>query len=488
MNQKKKTLRTLSGLALACLLASCGGEGGGESSSRHQGGGEEDPEIWICVYDGGYGRTWIDNMAASFTKKTGINVHVDCDSTVLDRIETNLKNGGDYDIYMSHDINWRNYAAQGWLAPLDDVYSATVEGENQTFEQKLIPGAAENSKFKVGGEEHYYKVCYTQGAGGFVYNMDMFEENGWSVPETYDDLVKLCKTIVDAKLTNSAHKKVVPFAWGGSDRQYYWDYPVFEWWAQMAGLEKVNTILEYKGPTGEYADGYEMYNPATYYKEFNDAYKMWWDLIANNSANSTSTSRSDSIVKTRSAFINGEAAMIPYAQWAKFELESTNDGQPLDFKYSMMKTPKVNAEAKDYNYLVGFGDSIVVPSNSANIDLAKKFISFMATNASCHDFVRDAEGAFLAFDYKNIDLSDLEANDPYIRSIHEKLSTTNFSVVSQNPITYLTTNKVMPWVNNDYYYQKAASDPTGNNPSTVGNKVYQAAKSGWASWLHTAGL
>ena len=175
----------------------------------------------------------------------------------------------------------------------------------------------------------------------------------------------------------------------------------------MAGLDKINTILEYKGPTGEYADGYEMYNPATYYKEFNDAYKMWWDLIANNSANSTSTSRSDNVGKMRMAFVNGEAAMIPYAQWAKFELESTNDGQPLDFKYGMMKTPKVNAEAKDYNYLVGFGDSVVVPSNSPNIDLAKKFISFMATNASCHDFVRDAEGAFLAFDYKNIDLSDL---------------------------------------------------------------------------------
>ena len=481
MRNSKKIKRVALALALATFLTACG-----EDNPKGSGGSNE-RELWICAYDGGYGKEWINNMAESFQKKTGISVHVDVDTTILDRIETNLKNGGDYDIYMSHDINWRNYAAQGWLADLDDVYSAQVEGSSKTFEQKLVSGAAANSKFEVNGEEHYYKVCYTQGAGGFVYNIDMFKENNWKVPTTYDELVNLCKTIVDAKLTNDAHKKVVPFAWSGSDRQYYWDYPVFEWWAQKAGLEKISTILEYKGPTGQYADGYEMYNPETYYKEFVEAYKMWWDLVANTPENSTSTARSDNLGKAQMAFANGEAAMIPYAQWAKYELESTNEGK-LDFQFAMMKTPKVSASSEDYNYLVGFGDSVVVPSNSPNIDLAKKFLSYMATDQCCHDFVRDAKGAFLAFDYRDIDLSDLEQGDPYVKSIHEKLSENNFALVSKNPITYLTTNKVMPWVNNDYYYAKAASDPSSNQASTVGSKIYEAAKSGWASWCRSAGL
>lgn len=481
MKHSGKTRRVLACLGLATLLLACNENNPSPDSAKG------DRELWICAYDGGYGKEWINNMAESFKKKTGISVHVDVDTTILDRIETNLKNGGDYDLYMSHDINWRNYAAQGWLAPLDDVYEANVEGESRTFKDKLVTGAEANSKFEVDGEEHYYKVCYTQGAGGFIYNIDMFQENGWEVPQTYDDLVKLCKTIVDAKLTNAAHKKVVPFAWSGSDRQYYWDYPVFEWWAQMAGLDKINTILEYKGPTGQYSDGYEMYNPETYYKEFVDAYKMWWDLVAATPENSVSTARSDALGKAQMAFANGEAAMIPYAQWAKYELESTNEAA-LDFQYAMMKTPKVKADSQDCNYLVGFGDSVVVPAKSENIDLAKQFISFMATDQCCHDFVKDAKGAFLAFDYRSVDLSDIESGDPYIKSIHEKLSENNFALVSNNPITYLTTNKVMPWVNNEYYYQKAAADPSSNQASTVGDKVYEAAKSGWASWCRSAGL
>ena len=478
MNKTLKRLPLLACLALTGALASCGGSAEEPKS---------EDELWICAYDGGYGREWLENMATTFTQKTGIKVHFDLDTTVLDRIESNLKDGGDYDIYMSHDINWRSYAASGWLADLDDVYCATVEGTSKTFEQRCVSGAAKNSKLTVNGEEHYYKACYTQGAGGFIYNIDMFEENGWKVPSTYAELVTLCNTIVNANLTTSTHKKVVPFAWSGSDRQYYWDYPVFEWWAELAGTEKIEKILEYKGADGKYSTGYEMYNPDTYYAEFKQAYKMWWDLIANNSANSTSTSRADSLGKAQTSFINGEAAMIPYAQWAKYELENTNEGE-LDFDIAMMKTPKVSADAEEVNYLVGFGDSVIVPSNSPNIELAKKFISYMATKEACHDFVKDAKGAFLAFDYNDVDLSDIEKDDPYIKSIHEKLSHTNFSLVSQNPITYLTTNKVMPWVNNEYYYVKAASDPSSYTADVVTKAVYEAAKSGWASWCRTASL
>jgi hypothetical protein len=147
-----------------------------------------------------------------------------------------------------------------------------------------------------------------------------------AVPTTYDELVTLCSTINNAKISVGDREYVKPFAWSGADRQYYWDYPMFEWWAQLAGVDKINTIKKYMGPTGKYSDGYEMYNPANYYKEFVEAYDKWWSLIANASANSISTSYSDKLGTAQSAFNAGKAAMIPYAQWGKYELEKTNGG------------------------------------------------------------------------------------------------------------------------------------------------------------------
>jgi maltose-binding protein MalE len=64
------------------------------------------------------GTDWLNNMATEFTAKTGVAVHVEFSTTLLDRIESDLKNGSDYDLYMSHGINWQSFAASGYLAPI----------------------------------------------------------------------------------------------------------------------------------------------------------------------------------------------------------------------------------------------------------------------------------------------------------------------------------------------------------------------------------
>ncbi len=475
MKKAKIALASLALVAAAAGLASCGGTGRNPSSSN---------EIWICAYDGGYGQEWANDLAARFEELTGKSVHFDFDTSLVSRLGSALKDGGDYDIYLSHGIPWQEYAVQGLLAPLDDLYEDKVEGYDGTFEDRLVETAAENSML----DGHYYKVCWTQGAGGILYNMDMFEANGWEVPETYDELVALCNTINNSGLVSSQETPVKPFAWSGSERQYYWDYPVFEWWAQLAGMEKVNQVFEYLGPTGEYSDGYEMYNPDTYYKEFIEAYEMWYDLVAT-ADNSLPNAQSTTLNSAKGQFVTGQAAMMPYAQWAKYELEMVTDGEGLPFDVAMMPTPKATAGAEAVNYMVGFGDSIIVPANSPNIEGAKDFIRFMATEESCATFVEKSHGAFLAFDYSDVDLGELEATDTYVKSVHEKLTNSvNFSSLSENPITYATVDEVMPWVGNIYYYQTAVQNPSENTPEIVGDQIYAYARSHWSGWLAAAGL
>ncbi len=472
MKLRKVLMLPLSVLTLACTLASCGGESN-----------VSDNELRIVVYDGGYGAEWLDKIAADYEAKTGIKVVADVDSTILDRLEDQLENVSDYDIYMSHDINWQNFAARGLLANLDDLYTRKVEGyENTTFQDRVIDGAIDYSKAEgKDGETHFYKVCYTQGAGGFIYNMDMFKENNWEVPETYQELVKLCKKINDAQIQIEGSRNTVkPFAWSGTDRQYYWDYIVFEWWAQLAGDAKIEDFKKFASP--------EVYNPATGYKEFIDAYQMWYDLIAINKDNSTADSYSQKLISAQAQFANGEVAMIPYAQWAKKEIKNAVGGT-LNFDIAMMQTPKATANATDYNYLVGFGDSMIIPENTPNKELAKDFLAYMATEEACRTFVEKAEGAFLAFDYSNVDLSAIEATDTYIKSVHDKLTKAKgFHLASTNDIAIWNTNVFMPWIENKYFYQSACSAPNDNTPAIVGADIYKRAQSGWATWARNAGI
>lgn len=40
-----------------------------------------------------------------------------------------------------------------------------------------------------------YGVPYVANAAGMLYNVDMFEEHGWQIPETWDELIELCEKI-----------------------------------------------------------------------------------------------------------------------------------------------------------------------------------------------------------------------------------------------------------------------------------------------------
>ena len=450
-------------------------------------GGRKANELYVTVYDGGYGTDWIDQVAKDYEAKTGIKVVWTADQSILERMDSEL-DAPSSDIYMSHDIRWQEYAEAGQLEVLDDLYESEVEGTSKTFKQRLCSGAEEVSKLEDG---HYYKVCYTQGAGGLIYNMDMFEANGWTVPTTYAELDALCQQIVDAHVPTEDLGEVVPIAWSGADREYYWDYIVFEWWAQLAGDAAINKYKAFKGDDGKYLTGYQVYNPSTNHKEFVQAYDMWHDLIAKNPSYSCDKPQDTKLVTASSLFASGAAAMIPYAQWAKYEIQQ-NTGISFDFDIAMMKTPKVNAEASDYNYNVGFGDSIIIPSSIPETSkaAAKEFLRYLAGKEACKTFVDKARGAFLAFDYSIVDLGDL-LNDTYIKSVKEKLTEAKqFNLVSMNPVAYINSASIMPWIGNTYYQTNAFASPEDSKYSaeTAGNNIYSTAQNGWSSWCKLAGV
>ena len=57
--------------------------------------------------------------------------------------------------------------------------------------------------------EGTYGVPYVANAAGILYNRDMFEEHGWKIPETWDELIALCDEIQS--------EGILPFYFGFKD-------------------------------------------------------------------------------------------------------------------------------------------------------------------------------------------------------------------------------------------------------------------------------
>lgn len=97
-----------------------------------------------------------------------------------------------------------------WGQPsfLDEVLDAGVLAElneDDYADYKFIEGSLEG--FKKDGK--LYGLPRNTDVAVFYYNQKMFEDNGWEVPTTYDDLLALAGTITDAGL--------IPVAMDGGD-------------------------------------------------------------------------------------------------------------------------------------------------------------------------------------------------------------------------------------------------------------------------------
>lgn len=478
MSSKKNMFKALSLLPVmsAMALVSCGG-----------GGTSVDPaveQVSIVAYNGGYGTDWLQDICEAFTKETGIIATYSADSAILQKIESQLTGTCEYDIFMSHGLAWQNYAKRGLLTSLDDLYATKVDGD-KTFEQRVLPEALNHVKYAGADEqEHYFKVPFTQGVGGFVYNVKMFQEKGWTVPTTYAELTTLC-----AKIVADTNGSVKPFAWSGA-RDYYWDYPIYEWWCELEGKQSYDAWMELKDEDGKYAKGYENWNPDTKFANFKRAFQMWYDLVGTHPEYANDKAYNASLLNAQRAFFRQEAAMIPYAHWCKKEIEKAMKSE-FTFDIAMMPTPKANPSTqKNINFMVGFGDSMIVPKKARHAANAKKFLAFMSKEVACKAFVEKADGPFLGFDYSSIDLSSITANNTYVKSLHDILkNSVNISTDSNNPI--LVTNGdtfIQPWVNNTRYYKDVTAGTETGSVSDIMAKVYNSAKDSWAGWVRNAGV
>ena len=131
-------------------------------------------------------------------------------NTFQENITTYLQNPDDVIPWFA-GYRMQFFAAQELLSPIDDVWEA---GLNDTM--------SEGFKLASTGQDgQLYFVPWTYYAWGIHYRPSLFEENGWEVPTTMDQLIGLAEEIQAAG--------VVPFALGNDGR-----------WPAMGTFDQLN--------------------------------------------------------------------------------------------------------------------------------------------------------------------------------------------------------------------------------------------------------
>lgn len=220
---KKYVAFLIAGLMTVSGLTGCAG--GTENSGSGSASGDQ-TVIRVKYWQGGLGTEWLDKVIAGFEAKYP-EYKVSLEKSSSTSALTSALGHEDIDetdLYLCT----KNYNANGYLEPLDDVLNTTVAGESKTIGEKFD---ANYLKLEQSNDGHYYNLTYGGGILGIYYNKEMFKEVGITQePRTTDELVLACDTLSSDGKKAFCHFKPVG---------YWEDYMGDVFFTQYDGLDYV---------------------------------------------------------------------------------------------------------------------------------------------------------------------------------------------------------------------------------------------------------
>lgn len=416
----------------------------------------------IYIQDLGYGTQWLEDEIALFKEQAWVKEKYP--NLVIPDISYNseysyganqIKAGkqansvdlffisADYDLQSAVDASGERY-----IADLNDVFNQNVPGEEILYKDKMFDEFEMSCQY----DGTYWSTLWTCAYEGILYNADLFEELGLSVPRTTNELITLCRTVSDPnRTTKDAYDKTYTVMLSTSRTEAaYWQYMAFPtWWAQYEGLE--NYYNFYKGidsVTGT-LDSRDVFLQQGRRESLDVLYTLIHDY-------SFVGAGSIDFIEAQQRFLMGDGLIMANGDWFYEEMRTTVEGlkaNGYDYDIRYMKTPIISSivenlttvteesqltalidaidggvnvyadlpaalsyvseadfdrvyEARTFVYTESYLHQAFVPSYATGKEVAKDFLRFLATDIAINQYMESTGGATLPFGY------DVSEKDP----------------------------------------------------------------------------
>lgn len=368
MKMKKILSLLLAGVMVLGLLAGCGGD---TTTSQDPGTGAPASDVTIQVaallsaYEESYPGMW-QEVCDAFTAQTGIKVELTVDRNIEDVIGPSMQ-GGDYPDVV-HLATGRDaglteqFINDQLLTDLTDVLSMTIPGEDTTVGDKIIEGFTDSSATNPYGDGKTYLAPMFYSPCGLFYNAGLFEEKGWEVPTTWDEMWELG----DIALEEGIYLFTYPTAG-------YFDAFLYALMNVVGGPEFFNAATTYEEGIWDTAEADALF-------EILDKLADYTNPITPAQANDQDFTMNQQLV------LDNEALFMPNGTWIVGEMAQAPraDG----FEWGMTALPALEEGGMGYSYT--FLEQAWIPSGAEHVDEAKQFIAFLYSDTAADIFAKGA--------------------------------------------------------------------------------------------------
>ncbi len=373
---KKLFTFTLAIVIVFGVLTACSGNnkpGKNNASEPDQNSGEEAVTLKVSFFQGGYGDSWFIWLKEQFEQQhKNVTIELEGNPKMNEIIQPRMESGTNVpDVLYVDDSLMRKWGPAGLLTDLTDMYQETTADGKKLAD--TITESTDNAMDVFGKR---YGLPWTKLTQGIIYNVGMFEENGWEYPKTWEEMEQLVEQI--------KAKGIAPFTYPGQHIPYLFPFG-HSAYLQYGGPEFIEKLTN---PTeADIPSLYEHNGFKRAYSLLEQMVKEDWMLKGTLALNHT---------ESQMEFLRGKSAMILNGEWLENEMK---DALPEGFRMKMMPIPPakdaVVNEPVIESLTSGFGG---IPNASKNQEWAKKFLMFTASEEANRKFT-ELTGSSRAFIY-----------------------------------------------------------------------------------------
>lgn len=369
----KKIIAMLLCLAMALSLVACGGSSAPAATEAPKADAPatnaptaeaptaEPVTIKVAAIETAYGsQVWVD-VAAAFEAETGIKVELTTDKNLEDVLSGPMQNGEFPDVV--HLATGRpaglteQLVKANALHPLTNALSLTIPGESVKVSDKIAGGFTDNNIVAPYGDGVTYMAPMFYSPCGLFYNAKLFEDKGWEVPTTWDEMWELGET--------AKAEGIYLFTYPTAG---YYDAFMFALMNAIGGPDFFNAITTYQEGAWDSENGKTLLNIL--------------DKLASYTHPSTpAQANNQDFTKNQQMAMNGSALFMPNGTWITSEM--ADYAATLDnFAWGMTAVPAAGTAPYSFCWF----EQAWIPAGAEHIAEAEQFVAFLYSDKAAEIF------------------------------------------------------------------------------------------------------
>ncbi len=355
---KKAIALGLSSALILTLFAGCKAPEDTDSGS-----GSKKTTLKVAALESAYGADmWKQIKAAFEAENEGVTVELTIDKNLEDVISPDMKAGNYPDVI--HLATGRPLALtetmtkDNALRDLSAILEMTVPGENVKVKDKILPGFLDTSLTKPYSDGKTYLMPMFYGPCGLFYNAGLFQQKGWEVPKTWDEMWELGE--------KAKAEGIALFTYPTTG---YFDAFFYGLMYSIGGDAFFQKATHYAEGVWDSAEATQLFDIVSKLASYTEK-----TTVAN--------ANNESYLKNQQLILDNKALFMPNGTWVVGEMVDVPraDG----FAWGFAPIPAVKSGGDLYSYT--FFEQIWSPKEAKNPELADKFIAFLYSDKAADIF------------------------------------------------------------------------------------------------------